>query len=59
MPEYIDKPESGGQTIAAVLTFGAIYLALPRNVVVGPIWLFPTVIVVNVIRIFAHWLPSL
>src|SRR5881227_1069303 len=46
MPEHIDKPEPRGQTIAAVLAVGAIYLALPRNVVVGPIWLLPTVIVV-------------
>ena len=33
MPEYVDKPEPRGQTIAAVLAVGAIYLALPRNVV--------------------------
>src|ERR1041385_939058 len=46
MPEYIDKPEPRGQTVAAVLAIGAIYLALPRNVVVGPVWLLPTVIVV-------------
>src|SRR5216110_3535916 len=46
MPEYVDKPEPRGQTIAAVLAIGAIYLALPRNIVVGPIWLLPTVIVV-------------
>lgn len=45
-PEHIDKPEPRGQVIAAVLAIGAIYLALPRNVVVGPIWLLPTVIVV-------------
>ena len=45
-PQQIDKPEPRGQTIAAVLAVGAIYLALPRNVVVGPIWLLPTVIVV-------------
>jgi hypothetical protein len=44
--EHIDKPEPRGQTIAAVLAVGAIYLALPRNVVVGPIWLLPTLIVV-------------
>src|SRR5690349_8576197 len=42
----VDKPEPRGQTIAAVLAAGAIYLALPRNVVVGPIWLLPTVIVI-------------
>jgi hypothetical protein len=46
MPHYVDEPEPRGQTIAAVLAVGAIYLALPRNVVVGPIWLLPTVIVV-------------
>jgi hypothetical protein len=46
MADYIDEPEPRGQTIAAVLAVGAIYLALPRNVVVGPIWLLPTVIVV-------------
>src|SRR5919201_399206 len=46
MREHVDKPEPRGQTIAAVLAIGAIYLALPRNVVVGPIWLLPTVIVV-------------
>src|ERR1043166_2108928 len=46
MPEYIDKPEPRGQAIAAVVAIGAIYLALPRNVVVGPIWLLPTIIVV-------------
>jgi hypothetical protein len=45
-PQHIDKPEPRGQAIAAVVAIGAIYLALPRNVVVGPIWLLPTVIVV-------------
>jgi hypothetical protein len=44
--EHIDKPEPRGQVIAAVLAIGAIYLALPSNLVVGPIWLLPTVIVV-------------
>src|SRR5438477_3734338 len=43
-PQHIDRPEPRGQVIAAVLAIGAIYLALPRNVVVGPIWLLPTVI---------------
>src|SRR5256714_15073604 len=45
-PQHIDKPEPGGQAIAAVVAIGAIYLALPRDLVVGPIWLLPTVIVV-------------
>ena len=45
-PEHIDKPEPRGQVIAAVLAIVAIYLALPSHLVVGPIWLLPTVIVV-------------
>ena len=45
-PQHIDKPEPRGQAIAAVVAIGAIYVALPRNVVVGPIWLLPTIIVV-------------
>ena len=49
MADYVDKPEPRGQTIAAVLAVGAIYVALPRNVVVGPIWLLPTVIVILLI----------
>jgi hypothetical protein len=45
-PQQIDKPEPRGQALLAVLAIGAIYLALPRNLIVGPIWLLPTVIVV-------------
>jgi hypothetical protein len=45
-PEHIDKPEPRAQTVLALLAICAIYLALPRNLVVGPIWLLPTVIVV-------------
>ena len=32
--------------LLAFLAIGAIYLALPPNLIVGPIWLLPTVIVV-------------
>src|ERR1041385_9544585 len=45
-PENIDKPEPRGQALLAFLAICAIYLALPRNLVVGPIWLLPTLIVV-------------
>src|SRR5213080_4709801 len=45
-PEHIDKPEPRGQAVLAFLAICAIYLALPRNLVVGPTWLLPTVIVV-------------
>jgi len=44
--EHIDKPEPRWQALLAVLAIGAIYLALPRNLVVGPIWFLPTLIVV-------------
>ena len=45
-PEHIDRPEPRGQAVLAFLAICAIYLALPRNLVVGPIWLLPTLIVV-------------
>jgi hypothetical protein len=45
-PEHIDKPEPRGQAVLAFLAISAIYLALPRNLVLGPIWLLPTLIVV-------------
>jgi hypothetical protein len=45
-PAQIDKPEPRGQALLAFLAICAIYLALPRNLVVGPIWLLPTLIVV-------------
>src|SRR6266446_5621394 len=44
--EHIDKPEPRGQALLAFLAICAIYLALPRNLVVGPVWLLPTVIIV-------------
>src|SRR6266513_3414369 len=44
--EHIDKPEPRAQTVLALLAICAIYLALPRNLIVGPIWLLPTAIVV-------------
>jgi hypothetical protein len=45
-PEHIDRPEPRGQAVLAFLAICAIYLALPRDLVVGPIWLLPTLIVV-------------
>jgi hypothetical protein len=45
-PEHIDTPEPRGQAVLAFLAISAIYLALPRDLVVGPIWLLPTLIVV-------------
>src|SRR6267378_6885755 len=44
--DRVDKPEPRWQALLAFLAICAIYLALPRNLVVGPVWLLPTVIVV-------------
>jgi len=43
-PDHVDKPEPRAQAVLAFLAICTIYLALPRNLVVGPIWLLPTVI---------------
>src|SRR6185503_6154584 len=45
-PEHIDRPEPRGQAVLAFLAICAIYLALPRSLVIGPTWLLPTLIVV-------------
>jgi hypothetical protein len=42
----IDKPEPRWQALLAFLAVGAIYLALPRDLILGPTWLLPTLIVV-------------
>ena len=44
--EHVDKPEPRWQALLAFLAVGAIYLALPRNLIIGPIWFLPTLIVV-------------
>ena len=44
--DRIDDPEPRWQALLAFLAIGGIYLALPRNLIVGPIWWLPTVIVV-------------
>jgi hypothetical protein len=46
---HIDKPEPRWQGLLAFLAVGAIYLALPRDLIIGPIWLLPTLIVVLLI----------
>ena len=44
--DHIDKPEPRWQAILALFAIGGIYLALPRDLVIGPFWLVPVVIVV-------------
>jgi hypothetical protein len=40
----IDKPEPRWQAVLAFVAVGAIYLALPSAMIVGPAWLLPTLI---------------
>jgi hypothetical protein len=47
--DHIDKPEPRWQALLAFLAIAAIYLALPRNLIIGPVWLLPTLIVVLLI----------
>ena len=43
---HVDKPEPRWQALLAMAAVGGVYLALPRELVVGPTWLLPTVIAV-------------
>src|SRR6266576_7365418 len=53
--EHIDRPEPRWQALVALLAVGAIYLALPRSLIIGPIWLLPTLIVILLIpTVMAH-----
>lgn len=45
-PHHLDKPEPRWQAILAFLAVAAIYLALPRSLIIGPTWLLPTLIAV-------------
>ena len=42
----VDKPEPRWQAVLAFVAVATIYLALPRNLIVGPAWLLPTLIAV-------------
>ena len=44
--DHVDKPEPRWQTLLAMAAVGGVYLALPRELVIGPTWLLPTVIAV-------------
>ena len=44
-PSHVDKPEPRWQALLAFLAVGAIYLALPRDLILGPTWLLPALIV--------------
>jgi hypothetical protein len=44
--DRVDKPEPRWQAILAFVAVGGIYLALPASLIVGPIWLLPSLIFV-------------
>jgi hypothetical protein len=44
--DHIDRPEPRWQALLAFLAVGAIYLALPSDLIIGPTWFLPTLIVV-------------
>ena len=51
----IDRPEPRWQVILALLAVAGIYLALPRELIVGPTWLLPVLVVVLLVpTAFAH-----
>lgn len=53
--ERVDQPEPRWQALLALLAVAAIYLALPRQLVVGPAWLLPTAVMVLLVpTVFAH-----
>src|SRR4030095_15229129 len=53
--EQVDKPEPRGQALLAFLAICAIYLALPRNLIIGTIWLLaPFIVVLLVPTVVSH-----
>jgi hypothetical protein len=53
--DEIDRPEPRWQALLALLAVAGIYLALPGELVVGPVWLLPVVVVVLLVpTVFAH-----
>jgi hypothetical protein len=53
--KHIDRPEPRWQAILALLAVGGIYLALPRSLIAGPVWLLPAIITLSLApTIVAH-----
>jgi hypothetical protein len=51
----IDQPEPRWQAVVAILAVTGIYMALPRELVAGPTWLLPLLVIVLLIpTVFAH-----
>jgi len=59
-PRHIDKPEPRWQAVLAFVAVGAIYLALPKSLIVGPTWLLLTLMVVLLVpTVVSHRLGHL
>ena len=57
---HIDQPEPRWQALLAFVAVAAIYLALPRSLIIGPTWLLPTLIgVLLVPTVVSHRLGKL
>src|SRR5579871_6420717 len=57
MTTQIDQPEPRWQAIIAILAVAGIQLALPKELVIGPFWLLPFLVVVLLVpTVFAHHL---
>jgi hypothetical protein len=53
--QTVDQPEPRWQVILALLAVAGIYMALPRELVIGPTWLLPLMVVLLLIpTVFAH-----
>jgi hypothetical protein len=51
----IDRPEPRWQVILALLAVAGIYMALPKELIIGPAWLLPVLVVVLLVpTVFAH-----
>ena len=51
----IDQPEPRWQVVLALLAVTGIYLSLPKELIVGPTWLLPALVVVLLVpTVFAH-----
>jgi hypothetical protein len=54
-PNKIDRPEPRWQVLLALLAVAGIYLALPKELIVGPTWLLPVLVVMLLVpTVFAH-----
>ena len=59
-PRHIDKPEPRWQAVLAFVAVGAIYLALPKSLIVCPTWLLLTLMVVLLVpTVVSHRLGHL